>query len=106
MEAGAQDYFGRTDLKPHRQFIYSEDGSVATDARYAEYKDFDGVSFPSRIEISRPQEEYDITLNMLKVEINQELKDEQFVLEEPPGAVVIHLDRPQSSLALPVDKRP
>ena len=98
--------FGRTDLKPHRQFIYSEDGSVATDARYAEYKDFDGVSFPSRIEISRPQEEYDITLNMLKVEINQELKDEQFVLEEPPGAVVIHLDRPQSSLALPVDKRP
>ena len=41
--------FGRTDLKPHRQIIYSEDGKVATDARYAEYKDFDGVSFPSRI---------------------------------------------------------
>lgn len=98
--------FGRTDLKPHRQFIYSEDGSVATDARYAEYKDFDGVSFASRIEIFRPQEEYDITLNMLEVEINHDLKDEQFVLEEPPGAVVVHLDRPQSSLAMPLDKRP
>lgn len=94
--------FGRIDLKPHRQYIYSEDGSVATDARYAEYKDFDGVSFPSRIEIFRPQEEYDITLNMLKVDINQELKDEQFVLEQPPGAVVVHLDRPQSSLAMPL----
>jgi hypothetical protein len=98
--------FGRIDLKPHRQFIYSEDGSVATDARYAEYKDFDGVSFASRIEIFRPQEEYDITLNMLNVEINQPLTDEQFVLEQPAGAVVVHLDRPQSSLALPVDKRP
>src|SRR5271165_225403 len=98
--------FGRTDLKPHRQIIYSEDGKVATDARYAEYKDFDGVSFPSRIQISRPQEEFEITLNMLKVDINQMLTDDQFLLEQPPGADVVHLDRPQSTLALPLGQRP
>jgi hypothetical protein len=97
--------FGRTDLKPHQQFIYSEDGKVATDAHYAEYKDFDGVTFPSRIEIYRPQEEYDITLNMLKVDINQPLKDDQFVLQQPPGAVVVNLDRPQSSLVTPLGPR-
>ena len=95
--------FGRVDLKPHRQFIYDEDGKVTTDARYAEYKDFDGVNFPSRIEISRPQEEYDFTLNMLKMEINKELTDDQFVLEQPAGAEVVHLDRPQSSLVRPVN---
>jgi hypothetical protein len=92
--------FNRTDLKPHEQFIYSEDGKVATDAKYAEYKDFSGTIFPSRIQIYRPQEEYDITLNMLKVEINTPLKDEQFVLTQPAGAQVVHLDRPQSSLVL------
>jgi len=97
--------FGRTDLKPHRQFIYDENVNVATDARYAEYKDFDGTSFPSRIEIYRPQEEYDITLNMLKVDINKELTDEQFVLEQPVGAQVVHLDRPQSSLVTPLGQR-
>ena len=97
--------FGRTDLKPHRQFIYSDDGKVATDAKYAEYKDFEGTSFPSRIEIFRPEEEYDITLNMLKVEINTPLKDEQFVLEQPAGAQVVHLDRPQSSLVVPLEKQ-
>lgn len=97
--------FGRIDLKPHRQFIYGDDGKVATDARYAEYKDFGGFSFPSRIEIYRPQEEYDITLNMLKVDINTPLKDDQFVLEQPPGAQVVHLDRPQSSLVVPVEDR-
>jgi len=97
--------FERTDLKPHRQYIYSEDGKVATDAHYAEYKDYDGFSFPSRIEIYRPQEEYDITLNMLKVDINQSLKDEQFVLEQPSGAVVVNLDRPQSSLVTPLGQR-
>ncbi len=91
---------GRTDLKPHRQLIYDDDGKVVTDARYAEYKDFDGVSFPSRIEIFRPEEEYDFTLNILKLEMNQPLTDDQFVLEQPVGADVVHLDRPQSSLVM------
>jgi hypothetical protein len=93
--------FGRTDLKPHRQYIYDEDAKVATEARYAEYKDYEGFSFPSRIEIYRPQEEYDITLNMLKVDINKPLSDDQFVLEQPVGAEVVRLDRSQSSLAVP-----
>ena len=97
--------FGRTDLKPHRQYIYDENGKVVTDARYAEYKDYEGMSYPSRIEIYRPQEEYDITLNMLKVEINTPLKDDQFVLEQPANAEVVHLDRPQSSLVIPIGNK-
>jgi len=91
--------FSRTDLKPHAQYIYDDKGNLSTDARYADYKDYDGVNFASRIEIKRPQEEYDITLNMLKLEINKPLKDEQFTLEQPAGADVVHLDGPQSSSA-------
>lgn len=90
--------FGRTDLKPHRQYIYGTEGRLVSDSRYAEYKDYDGTSYPSRIEITLPQQEYDFTFHMLKVEINQHLSQAQFTLAEPPGAVVIHLDRPQSSL--------
>lgn len=97
--------FDRVDLKPHRQYIYDADAKVSTDAKYAEYKDYDGVSFPSRIEIFRPQEEYDITLNLLKVEINQRLTDEQFVLEQPAGADVVHLDHSQSSLVTPIGNK-
>src|SRR5262249_35247749 len=29
--------FSRVDMKPHRQFIYDEQGKLVTDARYAEY---------------------------------------------------------------------
>ena len=93
--------FSRTDLQPHRQYIYDDQGKLVTDARYANYKEYDGVSFPSRIEIFRPQEEYDITLNMLKLEINKPLRDDQFALEQPPGAEVVHLDQPQSNAAAP-----
>ena len=93
--------FSRTDLQPHRQYIYDDQGKLVTDARYANYKEYDGVSFPSRIEIFRPQEEYDITLNVLKLEINKPLRDDQFALEQPPGAEVVHMDKPQSSATAP-----
>lgn len=93
--------FSRTDLQPHRQYIYDEKGKLVTDARYADYKEYDGVNFASRIEIARPQEEYDIKLNMLKLEINKPLRDDQFALEQPPGAEVVHLDKPQASAVGP-----
>jgi hypothetical protein len=96
--------FSRVDLKPHRQYIYDDQGKLITDAKYAAYKDYDAVNYPSRIEISRPQEEYVIQLNMLKLEINKQLRDDQFALQQPPGAEVVHLDRPQpqSSAVIPV----
>ena len=90
--------FSRTDLLPHRQLVYDQDGNLATDSRYEGYKDYDGVNFPSQIEIWRPQEEYDITLTIVKIQLNEPLPDDKFALEQPPGAQVVHLDQPQSSL--------
>ena len=58
--------FSRTALLPHRQFVFDQDGNLATDSRYEGYKDHDGVNFPSQIEIWRPQEEYDIPLTIVK----------------------------------------
>src|SRR5713101_1961108 len=98
--------FSRADLQPHRQYIYDAQRNLITDARYANYRDYDGVSFPTRIEIYRPQEEYDIKLNMLKLEINKPLRDDQFALEQPPGAEVVHLDKPQSSATGPLVDTP
>ena len=89
--------FSRTDLLPHRQRIYDQQGNVATDVHYQNYKDFDGINFPSTIAIERPRENYDITLSMVKLEINKTLTDDQFALEQPAGAEVVHLDQTGSS---------
>jgi len=59
--------------------------------RYGEYKDYDGIRFPTQTEIERPQEEYDITLNILKLDLNKPLSDDQFDLQVPAGAEVVHL---------------
>jgi len=84
--------FNRQSLLPDRQLIYDQAGNLVTDAKYSDYKDYNGVSFPSKIEITRPQEEYDITLNVVKMDMNKPLSDRTFVLEQPAGVQVIHLD--------------
>ncbi|MGH9498091.1 MAG: DUF4292 domain-containing protein [Terriglobales bacterium] len=85
--------FSRSDLLPHRQILYDEQGEIATDANYEDYRDDHGVSFPWQIEISRPREEYEITLTMVKLELNRPLADDRFTLAQPPGVEVVHLDK-------------
>jgi outer membrane lipoprotein-sorting protein len=83
--------FSRVNLLPEQQLIYNQAGDLVTEAHYSDYKDYSAVLFPSTIEILRPEEEYDITLHMVKLEINLPLDNNKFVLEKPPGAQVIHL---------------
>jgi hypothetical protein len=89
--------FSRSDLMPHRQQIYDQQGNVVTDAHYHDYKDYSGIEFPNTIEIERPREGYDLTLSILKLEMNRALTDDQFALEQPPGAEVVHLDQSNST---------
>ena len=84
-------YFNRADLQPYRQTIYDDKGAIATDVTYSDRQVYNGVQFPSLIEIERPQEEYNITLKMVKLTLNEPLKPEQFQLEVPPGATVTEL---------------
>jgi len=89
--------FSRADLLPHRQLLYDAGGNLITSANYEDYREDNGVNFPWQIEIARPQEEYDITLTTVKLDLNLPLPDDKFVLEQPPGVEVVHLDKPQTS---------
>jgi outer membrane lipoprotein-sorting protein len=84
-------YFNRADLQPYRQTIYDDKGAVVTDAIYSARQEYNGVQFPSLIEIERPQEEYSIALKMIKLTLNEPLKPEQFQLEMPLGATLTEL---------------
>ena len=93
--------FSRTTLQPVRQLIYDKKGQIVTDVKYGDFKEYSGVQFPSVIEIKRPEEEYTITLGLVKATINQPLTDEQFALRQPQGIQVIHLDQNQHSEVRP-----
>lgn len=85
--------FSRADLMPHRQLIYDEHGNLATDARYEDLREYGGISFPNEIDIWRPQEEYSITLKIVKLQLNEALTDQQFELQQPAGAEVTNLEQ-------------
>jgi len=93
--------FDRSDLIPDTQIFYDKQGDVATEARYQVFQDFNGIRFPTVVQIKRPQEEYEIQLTVVKVELNQPLKDDQFALEQPPGSQLVDLDRQPMNAAVP-----
>jgi outer membrane lipoprotein-sorting protein len=84
--------FSRLDLMPVRQRVYDRNGYLATDATYFDFKNYNGLMFPSVIRIWRPQEEYSVGLTIEKMALNQSLTDEQFALNQPPGSQLVRLD--------------
>ncbi len=85
-------YFSRTTLLPYRQVVYDRNGYVATDASYDDFKPINGMQFPNLIRIWRPQEEYTVTLHIVKLELNKPMTPDQFALEQPPGSTLVNLD--------------
>lgn len=101
--------FSRTDLTARRQTLYDSAGDVTTVATYENFTDYNGVTFPSIIQIQRPREEYSIQLGMVKVRLNELLRDDQFQLAQPAGSQLQNLDTPsievpQRTQAAPPDQ--
>ena len=85
-------WFDRADLQLARMQFYEAQGLYVEDVRYSEYQDFQGVSYPSHIEIVRPIEDYRLAITILKATFNQTIDAEKFVLTQPPGTQLINLD--------------
>ncbi len=82
---GRNVWFDRFTLRIVRQKVFSASGAILTDARYGEWKSYDGVPFPSHIEINRPVDEYGVVISIVKMDVNKDslVTDEKFVLERP-----------------------
>ncbi|HEY6968042.1 MAG TPA: DUF4292 domain-containing protein [Candidatus Angelobacter sp.] len=91
--------FSRVNLQPDRQLIYNQQGQVVTDASYEDFKDFGAALLPQTVHINRPVEGYSIQITFSKVTANQPLRDDQFVLSQPPGSKVINLDQKNGNTA-------
>jgi outer membrane lipoprotein-sorting protein len=93
-EAGSQlelartVWFNRVDLRLARQIILDPSGNILTDARYSEWRQYDNVAFPKHIEINRPRDEYAVVLDIVKMDINEGVSDDKFVLNQPEGSTL------------------
>ena len=78
-------WFNRLNLHIDRQIIFDNAGNILTDARYSDWKEYDNVPFPKHIEINRPQDEYAVVIDVVKMDINKGVSDDKFVLDQPEG---------------------
>jgi len=84
-------WFDRADLQLARMQFYEAQGLYVEDVRYSEYQDFQGVNYPSHIELVRPIEDYRVAITILKATFNQPIDPEKFVLKQPPDTQTINL---------------
>jgi hypothetical protein len=84
-------WFDRTDLAITELQVYGAQGAYSEDVRYAQYQDFEGVRYPTRIQIRRPIEDYRLTISILKATFNQPIEPEKFELEKPKNAELVDL---------------
>jgi len=80
--------FRREDLLPYQQDLYDEAGVLQTQVIYGAYKDFDGLKYPGKITMRRPQEEYQLVMTVERVIANPPLTDDQFQVAIPPDYAV------------------
>lgn len=84
-------HVSRADLLPYQQDIYDASGRVATRATYSGYKKYGDIEFPSVIVITRPLDEYSLTVTITKIAFNEKLEDDQFELKIPENIPVQHV---------------
>lgn len=81
-------WFNRMDLRMARQILFDPEGNILTDARYSQWHAFDNVAFPKHIEINRPRDEYGVVIDIVKMDINKDVSDDKFVLNQPEGSTL------------------
>jgi hypothetical protein len=79
-------WFDRVDLKISRQVVYAPSSNILSDTRYSNWTDYSGVSFPKTIDINRPTDGYGVVLDVVKMDMNLNLTDQQFSLQQPAGS--------------------
>lgn len=84
-------WFDRSTLDIARLQFYGEGGSRLEDVDYADYKDFGGVRYPSKVEIHRPLEDYRLQINLLTATFNQPIPSDKFTLKKPDSAELVRL---------------
>jgi len=84
-------WFDRADLELVRIQFYEPDGTFTEDVLYSAYQDFQGVHFPTHIEVSRPAEDYEVTITIENAKFNEPIPPEKFDLKMPEGAELVDL---------------
>jgi len=96
-------WFDRSELRVSRLQTYGPRGVLLSDVRVSDWQPLvsdqehpggaaAGVeAFPRAIRIERPHDDYQLDLQITKLNLNEDLPQERFKLEQPAGSEVVHV---------------
>jgi hypothetical protein len=96
IEAERRITFDRVTLYIIEEREYGPDGSIVSLSRYGDWQTYNGIRFPSHIDISRPKEEIALELTITKMDMNVPIPDAKFVLTKPEGYELRIIGKPSS----------
>ncbi len=87
-------YFDRYTLDISAQRTFDKAGHVTSETKYNGWTAYGAVRFPHVIDMTRPQDGYELVLTVTDFKLNPaDLTDEKFVLTPPPNAEIRSLSK-------------
>ncbi len=101
-EIARKIWFDRADLHVARVQTYGPAGKLLGDIRYAAWEPVSPTGdaatapgtqtlFPRDIKLARPQDDYTLGIQVMKVRLNEEISADRFKLEQPAGTELVKL---------------
>ena len=87
-------WFDAATLEVSQVQFYDAEGAPSEDVRYSGYQDYGGVRYASRIQLTRPVEDYSLGIDIQKAAFNQPIAADKFVLAKPPAAEEVRIGAP------------
>ena len=82
-------YFDRYTLNIAEQKTFDASGGIVSQTRYSDWKLYNGIPYPTGIDIQRPKDGYEVGISVIEMRINStDVTPDKFVLDQPPGARV------------------
>jgi len=104
LEIARKVWFDRADLRVARIEIYGPEGRLDSDIAYLDWQEAGGsatpgsaeLAFAREIHITRPQEDYQLSLSISKLALNTEIAADRFVLPQPAGTELVRVGEAQA----------
>jgi hypothetical protein len=93
-------WFDRRGLELVRVQYFDGQGRLVSDIHYADWRDEGAAAYPWEIKLARPQEDYQLTLLVKELTLNEPLPPAAFDLEQPDKVELIDLDEEEARQAL------
>ncbi len=90
-EIARKIWFNRADLNVSRIETYADAGALTSDAAYSNWDAFGDLRFARQINVSRPGDDYQLQIAIVKATLNEPISADRFILQQPPGTELVHV---------------